>query len=158
MADGAYPSDLLEFFLILSSRLAREYSPLAFVPFRELPGIQRPLYAAIARRDADLYEGLPLGITSYRPRRLPPRHGRGRLRPALDLPAPRRALLHRRRRIVDDHRRPHPAQARQRRGARRAHGRAVGWHDAPRRPRRLRHRLRQHERVGGEAHLAGDRR
>jgi len=37
-------------------------------------------------------------------------------------------------------------------------GRAVGRHDAPRRPRRLRHRLRQHERVGGEAHLAGGRR
>src|SRR5258706_1837556 len=95
MADGAYPSDLLEFFLILSSRLAREYSPLAFVPFRELPGLQRPLYAEIARRDPDLYEGLPLGITSYRPRRLLPRPRRGRFRPALDLHPPRRGLLHR---------------------------------------------------------------
>src|SRR5260221_254220 len=31
---------------------------LASVPFKELPGLQRPLYAEIARRDADLYEGL----------------------------------------------------------------------------------------------------
>ena len=31
---------------------------LASVPFRELPGLQRPIYAEIARRDADLYEGL----------------------------------------------------------------------------------------------------
>jgi putative flavoprotein involved in K+ transport len=30
---------------------------LASVPFRELPGLQRPIYAEIARRDADLYEG-----------------------------------------------------------------------------------------------------
>ena len=31
---------------------------LASVPFKELPGLQRPLYTEIARRDADLYEGL----------------------------------------------------------------------------------------------------
>ena len=31
---------------------------LASVPFRELPGLQRPMYAEIRRRDADLYEGL----------------------------------------------------------------------------------------------------
>jgi putative flavoprotein involved in K+ transport len=31
---------------------------LASVPFKELPGLQRPIYAEIARRDADLYEGL----------------------------------------------------------------------------------------------------
>jgi putative flavoprotein involved in K+ transport len=31
---------------------------LASVPFKELPGLQRPLYAEIARRDADLYESL----------------------------------------------------------------------------------------------------
>src|SRR5260221_3791180 len=46
---------------------------------------------------------------------------------------------------------------RRRRGARRAHDRTDGWNDAPRRPRRLRHRLRQHERVG-EAHVAEGRR
>ena len=31
---------------------------LASIPFRELPGLQRPIYEEIARRDADLYEGL----------------------------------------------------------------------------------------------------
>jgi len=31
---------------------------VASVPFRELPGLQRPIYEEIARRDADLYEGL----------------------------------------------------------------------------------------------------
>src|SRR5437763_4011219 len=31
---------------------------LASVPYKELPGLQRPIYAEIARRDADLYEGL----------------------------------------------------------------------------------------------------
>ncbi|HUQ76102.1 MAG TPA: NAD(P)/FAD-dependent oxidoreductase [Burkholderiales bacterium] len=31
---------------------------LASVPFKELPGLQRPLYQEIARRDADLYAGL----------------------------------------------------------------------------------------------------
>ena len=77
---------------------------------------------------------------------------RGRLGHPRALPAPRRGLLHRDRRLADDHRRPDQAEGRrQRRAGRREVGEAERRQRAARGPAGVRHRLRLDEPVGARA-------
>jgi putative flavoprotein involved in K+ transport len=122
----------------------REGRPAVRVPARtaSCPEAQVPVYQEMAEAG----RGVLLAAGG---RRVRPGLRRGRVRPVREVPAARLRLLHRRRRLPADHRRPGEAEVRagrqdhrQRRGDGRRH-RAGG------RPDRLRHRVRLHERLAG---------
>ena len=84
--------------------------------------------------------------------RLPVRLRRGRLGHPRAVPAARRGLLHRDRRLEDDHRRQDQAEGgRERRSIRPEIRQPHRWQRARRRPGRVRHRLRLDERMGARA-------
>jgi len=125
---------------------------VASMPFKLLPAQMKPVYETIRRRDAQLYEGLEKAGFLFD-------FGEDGSGHPLDLPAARGRVLHRRRRLPADHRRPHqPEEQHRDQGHQPALGDARRQHRAARGPARVRDRLRLDERVGRQAHLAGGRR
>ncbi len=119
----------------------------ASIPHRVLPEIQRPIFAEMARRDAGFYERLTKAgfMLDF---------GEDDFGPLHEISASRLGLLHRCRGLGLNRSRRDQAQERHRRGSPHRPQRRVQQRKHPAgRSRRLCHRLRLDEPVGGTAHL-----